>query len=158
METEGDFWLKILQIIIIPIVVATLALFWNSIQNWYKRHIFQKFIFREFEEISPNDRLGEGMKWYEYLQKEFVHQKIFENIKDNRDFILSLDPDLIYHLTQLWYTYKRDKDYQESSGSEWLYHLEKILEYAKIHNLDKNKEIEKAYTEWIKKINPYENL
>jgi hypothetical protein len=73
-----DFLVKILQIVVIPIVVAVIALLWNAIQNWHRRHIFQKLIFRELEEISPYAEDSEQKYWYGYLAREFVHQKIFE--------------------------------------------------------------------------------
>jgi hypothetical protein len=152
-----DSWVKILQIVVIPIIVAVIALLWNTIQNWHRRHIFQKLIFRELEEISPYpEESSEWKNWYEYIKREFVHQKIFEKASENRDFILSLDPNLVYYLAQLWYTFRQDSEKKTNAGApQWLHYLGKISRYAKDHNFDKKREIEKAYNNWREKINPY---
>jgi hypothetical protein len=71
-------------------------------------------ILRELQECTPypyeedeqgNVKMDQSKKkWTDYYQenKKFIHKDIFKNIKDNRDFILGLNPDLVYFVSQLW--------------------------------------------------------
>ena len=109
---------EILDIIIIPITLALIALLWPAIQSWNRRRAFRRLIVRELEEISPHPPEPTLKGWWEHQQKTFVHQAIFDNPSENRDFILSLEPDLVYFVTQLWQA-KKDKDWPQ-----WDYSLE----------------------------------
>ena len=131
---------EILEIIIIPIILAVLAIAWPFILRIYKRIAFKNLIFRELGEISPFPEKIESGEWWEHQKKEFIHQKIFENPSANIDFILSLNPNIVYYVTQLWDAKKnRDK-------KQWLYYLEKLSD----PKFDKKGKIREAYESWNK--------
>ncbi|MGH3105021.1 MAG: hypothetical protein ACRDN6_13085 [Gaiellaceae bacterium] len=73
---------------------------------------------RELEEIGPV-ALEEPAEWWKYLPKRFVHEEFFKrrNIPVNRDFLLSLNATVVYHVSQLWIAFdKRD-------STQWLWHM-----------------------------------
>jgi hypothetical protein len=141
----------VLDIVIIPVVLAILALAWPVIQSWYRRRAFQNLILRELEELEPFPEEVVELKelehypedaetygWWAHQKKDFVHQKILQDVSENRDFILSLEPDLVYFISQLWDA-KRNKDDQQ-----WLYYLCKLSN----PKYDRNEKIADALKKW----------
>jgi hypothetical protein len=57
-------------------------------------------------------------RWPEHLNKRFVHEEIFGNVSENRDFILSLPPNLIYPLSQLWIEFCKAKKLVNPEGQD----------------------------------------
>jgi hypothetical protein len=96
-----------LDIVIIPIMLALIAICWPVIQNYNRRRIFKQLIFRELREISPFPQAATLKGWWEHCQKRFIHREIFLNPTENRDFILSLELDLVYFVTQLWHSLEK---------------------------------------------------
>lgn len=131
----------ILDIIIIPISLALIAWLWPAIQHWNRRRAFRRLIVRELEEISPHPQEPTGEGWWTHQQKTFVHQAIFDNPSENRDFILSLEPDLVYYVTQLWQA-KKDKDW-----SQWDYCLECL---SSARRWDNNRFIAALRPRWLR--------
>lgn len=53
--------------------------------------------------MTPFSReLQNGRQWCAHQRCQFVHRRIFADVSANRDFILSLDPTLVYWVSQLW--------------------------------------------------------
>jgi hypothetical protein len=122
----------ILEVIVVPIVLAILALAWPAIQSWNRRQAFRGLILRELEEIAPYPEEAEDIGWWAHQQKNFVHQKIFQDASENREFILSLEPDLVYFVSQLW-------DAKTSKNErQWLNYLEKLSDpkYDRVGRID----------------------
>jgi hypothetical protein len=74
------------------------------------------------EEHTDDDRSPK--QWWEYLTKRFVHEEFLarDHIGEHRDFVLSLDPELVYQLSQLWIAFaKRDR-------CQWKHFLGKLSE------------------------------
>ena len=95
MANGFQTWKDILEIIVIP--MALIAYAYPVIQNATRRQRFLKLIVRELREISPHSKTVQEEKgWWEHQKKDFVHRKIFEAPTENRDFILSLPPDMVY--------------------------------------------------------------
>ena len=124
-----------LKDIIIPVIVgiigfvgATIAVFWKRIETRNRGRVFEKLILRELEEISPYPEHSEAhKKWFDHVTKgEFIHQKIINDPTQNRDFILSIDPSLLYLVNQLW------SSFRTGDGNQWLYYLRWICAYPKI--------------------------
>jgi hypothetical protein len=110
METKD--WL---DIVVIPVVLGAIALLWPVIQNWHRGRRFTSLIFRELQELGPYPNESVRDHWAEHLTKNFAHRTILKEVSQNRDFVLSLNPDLLYHLLQLWAAYDaRDE-------AQWLY-------------------------------------
>ena len=109
-----------LEVVVIPISLALLAIIWPLVQSWNRRRAFMNLIRRELREIGPSLSGPEKESWADHLTKSFVHQRIFREVSPNRDFVLSLHPDIVYYLSQLW-----DAHAAKDPG-QWLYYLEKL--------------------------------
>jgi hypothetical protein len=73
---------------------------------------------------------------------------MFENPSENRELILSLPPDLVYYVSQLWGALSsHDED-------QWLYFLGRLS----VPKYDRSGEIKKAHMEWGSLINQYKKL
>ena len=133
---------EMLDIVVIPIVLLAIALMWPTIQNLQRRRTFMKLIFRELEEIGPYPMKAVHDRWGKHLAKKFTHREILAHVSENRDFILSLDPDLVDSLSQLWDAYdNKDK-------TQWLYHLKELAERDKTGKL---KQVRDDWTELVAK-------
>jgi hypothetical protein len=110
---------------------TAVAFFWTTIQTLQKRRLFQNLIYRELEELAPDIKGHPLPEWHCYIKRDFVHKKIFDNVSENRDFILSLDRDLIYYVSQLWYLVIENKE----NARQWLYYLYEISRHSKKEDL-----------------------
>lgn len=115
-------WKDVLEVIVIPVTLGLIALLWPAIQSWSRRRAFQRLILRELEEVAPHPREPmprlSSRDWPKHQNKAFVHQRIFDEPTANRDFILSLEPDLVYFVTQLWDSKKH------ANWDQWDYYLQ----------------------------------
>lgn len=163
-------WKDILDVLAIPLIIGFFALFWNSLQSLFKRRQFENLILRELGEISPFPKYKtKQTRWTEHITKKFIHQEIFKNSTDNRDFILNLQPDLVYFVKQLWTSI--DNTHTDDMV-QWLYYLHEIAKYSKCPDKLKYKikkiiffskyeshifcEIRKVWMLWIS-LQPYYN-
>lgn len=132
------FLRDLLDIVVIPIILVLIALAWPLIQNWHRCKIFTKLVFRELREIGPHSIESERENWTEHLTKNFVHRAILKEVSQNRDFVLSLNPDLVYYLTQLW------DAYEAKDGEQWLYFLAQLAKH------DKSGQLKQVHADWGK--------
>jgi hypothetical protein len=72
-----------------------------------------------------------------------VHRTILKELSPNRDFVLSLNPDLVYYLSQLWDAYEAKDDKQ------WLHYLGKVAKY------DKTGQLKQIHSQWIELCDRY---
>jgi hypothetical protein len=129
MSHGFDTLKDIVQVLIIPVVIFAAGAFLPRMLEGQRRRAFLSLIRRELTEMEPwpKERSAEG-KWPQHLKKRFVHQSIFANPSQNRDFILSLPADLVYHEAQLWLHFEKatfamdDKDVAEH-GARWCDYL-----------------------------------
>lgn len=126
-----------LDVVIIPLVLLLIALGWPIIQNWHRCRTFTKLIFRELQEIGPYPTDSERDHWAEHLTKNFVHRKILMEASQNRDFVLSLDANLVYDLTQLWDAFE-DKD-----ETQWLHYLGKLADHKS------GRKLQQVHADWV---------
>lgn len=190
----------VIEVLIIPLVIFGLGIWLPKLFENQKRNTFINLIRREIREMTPFPTLQqmqnpektpqvkdkmEGItgRWPEHLTKRFVHEQIFNNVSDNRDFILSLPPDLIYHLSQLWIEFGKvkeivnpeDKDLNISAQEwnkhpdlkahtiQWRWYLWNVChvldEYAKTPSFsEENKQNtlhQKIFEEWDKLLHHY---
>lgn len=95
-------WKDVIEVLVVPLSLAIIALFWPELQVIYRRRSFTRLILRELQELKPYPETAKKeMQWWEHQTKDFIHQKILQEASENRDFILSLPPDLVYFVTQL---------------------------------------------------------
>jgi len=140
----------VIEVLIIPLALGGLGVFLpkylEKIRSDHREEAFIKLICRELKEMAPKDpKSTKDQKiWTDHLHKRFIHEEIFGNPSENRDFILSLEPDLTYHMAQLWINFKKaadkkkekedkketlsEEDFAEIGyyGAEWCHFLKNI--------------------------------
>jgi hypothetical protein len=142
-------WKDIIEVLIVPLSLAIIALFWPELQLISRRRSFTSLILRELQELKPYPKIADkDMHWWEHQTKDFIHQKIFREASENRDFILSLPPDLVYFVTQLW-----DAKNKHNSR-QWLHFLEELSD----PKYDKTGRIKEVHKDWQSLILQYEKL
>jgi hypothetical protein len=109
--------------LILAVVGGGVAAVWPWLQTYWRGVKFQGIIKRELEELAPFPPTpAPNTPWWEHLRKRFVHEEIFarNEISANRDFLLSLNPDVVYKVSQLWIAFeKRDAE-------QWLHFLKGV--------------------------------
>jgi hypothetical protein len=125
-----------LEIVVVPIILVVIALVWPLIHSWHRSRTFTRLIFRELEEIGPYPKETERDHWGEHLSRKFVHRTVLKEVSVNRDFVLSLDADLIYKLTQLW------DAYEAKDEKQWLHYLAQLAE------LDETGKLRRVHADW----------
>ena len=99
-----------LDVLIVPIVIFAVGAWLPSLFDAVKARKFLALIKRELREMDPNPaKKTSGGKWHQHLTKRFIHQEIFAHVSKNRDFILSLDPEISYTTAQLWFHFENAK-------------------------------------------------
>jgi hypothetical protein len=125
------------------LLAALLAAAWPTLRTWQNGRRFVAIIKRELEEIGPHPSAVESdssKQWWEYLTKRFVHEELVarQAVQAHRDFLLGLNPSIVYHLSQLWISFdKRDR-------TQWVWHLEAL---SKIDRVASTK-LRAAVAEW----------
>jgi hypothetical protein len=111
-------WTAVAVPLILAFVGGAIAVFWPWLQTYFRGRKFERIIRRELEELGPTPTAPvEGKPWWEHATKRFVHEEVFarERVSENRDFLLSLDPTVVYRVSQLWTALaKRD-------SAQWLH-------------------------------------
>lgn len=137
MESGFNNCKDIFEVIIIPVTLALIAVLFPAIKSWHIKRRLKKLILRELKEINPYPEAKvDGYTWDKHLMKRCIHQEIFKKSSENRDFILSLPPDLVYYLSNLW-----DPNTQKDpEAKQWLYCLGQLNEYfnRKLDNVHEN--------------------
>jgi hypothetical protein len=136
-----DAWKDIGVPLIIAFFGAGIAAFWPWIQAFQRGRRFERIIGRELEEIGPHPGCPKpGKAWWEHAQRRFIHEELFQrhSISQNRDFLLSLDPTVVYQVSQLWIALeKRD-------GHQWLYFLGELANNDRVGS----PELRSAHSKW----------
>jgi hypothetical protein len=85
------------------VTAAALAFLWPLIQVKRQRHQFNRLMRRELQELKPN-----GEQWDECKKPDYVHRTVIEDPQAHLDFVLSLDPSIVYNLRRMWWAFGRD--------------------------------------------------
>ena len=149
MELGFQTWKDIIEVLVVPVSLGLIGLLWPELQSAARHRAFRRLIIRELQELTPFPRNAErGMSWYDHQRLDLIHQMIFDEPSENSDFILSLPPDMVYDVSQLWSVLKsRDSE-------QWLYFMGKLSD----PRYDKNGEIKQAYQQWDSLIKEYAEL
>ena len=137
MLTDAQ-WSNIIVPLFIAALGASVAVLWPWLQARQRAGRFHRIIARELEELGPNKSLPRGLPWWRYLTKRFVHEEVFSrfNISTNREFLLTLEPNVLYGVSQLWAAYdKRD-------GNQWNYYLQYLSKNPKLRSRKLNNAVE----------------
>jgi hypothetical protein len=108
-------------------LLAVIASLWPSLQGLQRGRKFKRLIKRELAEITPDPEDPDKEKpWWEHATRRFVHEAMFRDLSQNRDFLLSLNPTLVYRVSQLWIALeKRD-------GNQWGYFLKRLADDRRV--------------------------
>lgn len=135
MNAGFDTLKDILDVVIVPVVIFGLGAMLPHMIEVAKRRRFLSLIRRELNEMEPRppEKKKDG-KWHQHLDKRFIHQEIFKNPSESRDFILSLPPDVAYSGTQLWFHYEKATASNEPGdlakhGASWCDQLWALCKY-----------------------------
>ena len=138
----ASVWNDLFAPLILAVVGGGVAAVWPWLQTYWRGVTFQGIIKRELEEVAPFPLEPELTKpWWEHLQKRFVHEEIFarEQVSANRDFLLSLNPDVVYKVSQLWIAFeKRDAD-------QWLHFLNELAHDRRVGSA----KLQRAHESWV---------
>ena len=146
MDSGFASYKDILDVVVVPITLALLAILFPAIKSWYIRRRFKKLILRELREISPSPKKAiYGSRWSSHHQKRCIHKEIFKEPSENRDFILSLPPSLVYYLSNLW----DDENENDKNAKQWLEYLSKLKDYFGDERLNE------VYDNWVNLIEQY---
>jgi len=131
--------------VIVPLSAALIAAAvaaWPWWVNWHRARRFHAMIRRELQAIGPRKDCAPEVDWRKCLAHRFVHEEFVAraNITENRDFLLTLNPDVLYHLSQLWIAF--DKGDRE----EWNTQLKGLSELRQV----KSKQLTEAVKNWTK--------
>jgi hypothetical protein len=126
----------ILEVLLVPIALGALAVGWPAIAERRKRVNFENLTRRELSEAEPHDPRNSQLLWHEHLSRRFLHEEIVGSVVENADFVLSLDPELSYHVSQLWMQFaKAQKESRSGVGPspghacQFSWHLLKAAEF-----------------------------
>jgi hypothetical protein len=137
----ATIWTDVAGPLLLAFVGGAIAVFWPWLQVYFRGRKFQGIIRRELKELSP-DPSGpkKGKPWWEHVTKRFVHEEVFarQRVSENRDFLLSLDPTVVYRVSQLWIALaKRD-------GTQWLHFLGELANDSNVGS----KQLLEAHRKW----------
>lgn len=148
MKNGFESYKDLLDVIVIPVFLALLAIVYPKIQSWYIKRRFKELIFRELVEISPYPENAEkGRNWNIHKKKRCIHKEIFDKASENRDFILTLEPDLVYYLSNLWQENQTDE--------QWLHYLCKLKRFFGNRESKEGKTLNTVYGKWVRVIRAY---
>lgn len=147
MDAGFTTWKDILEVLVVPVALGIVALWWLEIQRLNRQRAFRRLILRELREVAPYpEEPQDGFHWWDHMQKAFVHRQIFAAASENRDFILSLPPDLVYNVSQLWAAI------DHRSATQWRHFLAELS----TSKLDRTGEIRSAEKKWTRLIYMYQ--
>lgn len=155
-------------VVVIPLIVAIIgaAGLWTFIQARWNGFYFQKLILREIEELYPypptRNKANCGKRtWVEHFEdRKFIHKCMFDAPQDNQEYILSLRPDLVYFVTQLWQEIELLRREPNRNTGQFDYYWKQIIEYCKKRSIIRKRysrwnEIEDTYKKWKALIDSY---
>lgn len=126
-----------LDVFVVPLIILLIGLTWPRILAYFRARAFLKLVRRELEEIKPHIPGQICEDWTDHLRKKFIHQSIVLCPSENRDFLLSVEPDVLYYLFQLW------SSFEEGDAHEWLHFLSELSNHSKVSSPDLSCAVEK---------------
>lgn len=132
--------------LLLIVVGGGVAVFFPWLQAHWRGVRFQGIIRRELQELRPvPPEFQLNTPWWRHLRKRFVHEEVFAHgrVSENRDFLLSLDPTVVYLVSQLWAAFEK------RNASNWLHFLKELADDWRVGSA----ELRVAYDEWSKLLN-----
>jgi hypothetical protein len=131
----------------VAIVAAGLAAAWPLWQIRVRGRRVRALIRRELQEIGPvPEQPVVNVPWWEHLRKEFVHEDLFAKgeVSATSDFLLTLDADITYKVSQLWLAFRsRDR-------TQWLYFMKQLSGHRHVGS----PKLKEAHRKWTALLAP----
>jgi hypothetical protein len=161
MELGFSSWKDLIEVLLVPVSISFLALLWPSMAARRRRKNFEYLIRRELEEARPEPEVpGSGSPWHKHLGKHFLHQQIIKRPVENTEFVLSLNPQLAYSLSQMWIAFdegtRADEATARHHAEQWCWYLGATCRFLDRRNPRSHlvREIWKPWCELIKRKYP----
>jgi hypothetical protein len=110
---------------------------------------------KELEEATPEEEeenLPPDPPWHSYLTRRFLHEQIICNPVENTEFVLSLDPELSYSLSQMWIAYdkgfKRGRSATKNEAEQWCWYLESTCSFLDRRRFSSHRLTKRVYGLW----------
>jgi len=117
----------ILEVLLVPLSLGLLAVLWPTLTARKRRVNFKNLIRRELLEAAPHGaELQPSAPWHEHLSRRFLHEEIIAHPTENIEFVLSLNPGLAYHLSQLWIAFSKAAHETKSCKSASYMHADQF--------------------------------
>jgi hypothetical protein len=100
----------------------------------------------EFEPDSSLKTIDPTKGFKQYMKKDFIHKAILDNPTENKDYIFSINVNLLYLTKQLWSAFD-DNDIE--NFLKYFCYLTKAKSRFLHREYDKKKSIAKACQEWV---------
>jgi hypothetical protein len=128
MDTGFDTLKDVVDVLLVPISVGLLALVWPSWIARRRRQNFRYLVRVELQEAVPRTGSDGNRKraWHEYLSRRFLHERVIWQAAGDTDFLLSLNPQLAYVLSQLWISFDKgsaDQANSQEHAEQWIWYL-----------------------------------
>jgi hypothetical protein len=133
MYVSATVWKDVIAPVIIAITGGAVAALWPWIQTYWRGRKFEGLIERELRELAPVPLAPQrNTPWWKHLQTRFVHEEIFalSQVSVNRDFLLSLDPTVLYQVSQLWISFGR------RDAQQFLHFLDRLGDSERVGSRD----------------------
>jgi len=147
---SGFDWLSGFTVPLIVAIIAAIAASWTFIQARWNGYYFQKLLVKELGEFEPNLCLktpDRNKGFSQYMKRDFIHKEILDNPSENKDYIFSINVNLLYLTKQLWSAFK------DNDIDRFLRHfcyLTKARSSRLHRHYDKNGYMANALQQWVK--------
>jgi hypothetical protein len=161
LDTVKDL-LDVLGVLLVPVAVGVFAALWPTLAARQRRTNFEALIRRELEEAAPHvpgvnapqicaalsapnsGHVDSDKPWHAHLTRRLLHEEVIAHPVDNTEFVLSLRPELSYHLSQMWIEFGKARKESEDGGTpsqehaeQFCWHLEQTCRFLdKRHGSD----------------------
>lgn len=142
----------ILDVLLVPVAVALIAVLWPAMSAHHRRKNFENLIRRELMAAVPR-KDNADRPWHAHLARRFLHEEVIRNTDVNTEFILSLRPELSYNLSQMWIEFAK-AERASAVGRPSQQHAERFCAHLKrvVNHLDQNRKSnlkEEVWKPWI---------
>jgi hypothetical protein len=149
----------LLDVLVVPLSVAVLVTLWPNLAARRRRANFEDLICRELLEAAPHGWSpgASTPPWPEYLTRRFTHEDVIAHPSGNTEFVLSLDPELSYHLSQMCIELEKSKsesqrgqEPSEQRADQFCWHMTQVARY--LDQRRRSKLLENFCVPWMRVI------
>jgi hypothetical protein len=122
---------ELLEVLLVPLSVGLIAVPLPEFGARKRRANFERLIRRDLEEATPYaPNSGVNGTWHEHMTRRFLHEGIIRHPRENEEFVLGLNRELSYNLSQMWIAYDNAAE-EGQAVSTSPQHAEQFLWYLR---------------------------